>query len=53
MLRSDGKGGVVQASPEKAGFETTRNNTNEASMLLKTKEGMRKTNQNELKLSRD
>jgi hypothetical protein len=43
MLGREGKNGVVQASRGKTGFRNNKNNTIEASMLLKTNECVCKT----------
>jgi hypothetical protein len=43
------KSGMVLGRLRESSFKKTKNNTNEASMLLKTNEAFRKRTQNELK----
>jgi hypothetical protein len=43
------KSGMVLGHSRESVFKKTKNNTNEASMLLKTNEAFRKRTQNELK----
>jgi hypothetical protein len=49
MAGWDRKSGMVLGRSKGSGFTKTKNSTNEASMLLKTNEPLRKRTQNELK----
>jgi hypothetical protein len=49
MAEWEWKSGMLPGHSPGSGFTKTKNSTNEASMLLKTNEALRKRTQNELK----